>query len=343
TGIWWPTCGPPRRCWQRRWREAGGAFGSAPAKAIDQRPGLDPQTHGSPAGLSRASIILREKLLRRRWTAGPSPAMTRLGRRALFLFREAPAHERGQRGDDLSRLPPARLDGDRRPGTGRKHHQSHDRGSADDLMSALDFHLGVELLHRLHELRRGARVQPFFIADLQHAGNGRRVRRIMAGRKLAGRFGHLPGRTRLAMVMYLRPESWAAATASVSGHSSLTLASFTSIGRLMPARTSTFGRPMTEMARLEGVPPNMSVRMATPSPLSTRLTASMMSLRLCRRPRSGPMVAASICLCGPPPCSRAERTPAARRPCVTSTRPIIESPAGTSGLRRTKGRPSSRS
>src|SRR5262249_6666620 len=84
---------------------------------------------------------------------------------------------------------------------------------------------------------------------------------------LAGRFAHLPVRTRLAMVMYLRPESWAAATASVSGHSSLTLASFTSIGRLMPARTSTFGRPMTEMARLEGVPPNMSVRMATPSPV----------------------------------------------------------------------------
>src|SRR5262249_5687604 len=77
-------------------------------------------------------------------------------------------------------------------------------------MSALDFHLGVELLHRLHELRRGARVQPFFIADLQHAGNGRRVRRIMGGRKLAGRFAHLPVRTRLAMVMYLRPESWAA-------------------------------------------------------------------------------------------------------------------------------------
>jgi len=36
---------------------------------------------------------------------------------------------------------------------------------------------------------------------------------------------------------------------------------------------------MQEIARLEGVPPNMSVRMATPSPESTRLTASMISLR----------------------------------------------------------------
>ena len=34
----------------------------------------------------------------------------------------------------------------------------------------------------------------------------------------------------------------------------------------MPASTSTFGRLMQEMARLDGVPPNMSVRMATPSP-----------------------------------------------------------------------------
>ena len=64
------------------------------------------------------------------------------------------------------------------------------------------------------------------------------------------------------MVMYLRPESLAAATASVSGHSSRTLASLTSIGRLIPARTSTLGRPITEIARLE-VPPNISVRMAT--------------------------------------------------------------------------------
>ena len=46
----------------------------------------------------------------------------------------------------------------------------------------------------------------------------------------------------------------------------------------MPASTSTLGRLITEIARLDGVPPNMSVRMATPSPLSTRLTASMMSL-----------------------------------------------------------------
>src|SRR5206468_11665725 len=89
---------------------------------------------------------------------------------------------------------------------------------------------------------------------------------------------HLPARTRLAMVTYLRPASCAIAIASGSGRSSRTLASFTSIGRLMPASTSTFGRLMQDIARLDGVPPNMSVRIATPSPESTRLTASMMSL-----------------------------------------------------------------
>ena len=52
---------------------------------------------------------------------------------------------------------------------------------------------------------------------------------------------------------------------------------------------------MQEIARLEGVPPNMSVRMATPSPLSTRLTASIMSLRHKSESSSAPIVTASIC------------------------------------------------
>src|SRR6476660_7511236 len=126
-------------------------------------------------------------------------------------------------------------------------------------------------------------MQPLLVADLDHAGNGRLIGEAIAGGGTVHAAGvaHLPVRTRLAIVMYFRPESWAAATASVSGHSSRTLASFTSIGRLMPASTSTLGRPITEIARLEGVPPNMSVRIATPSPLSTRLTGSVMSLRRC--------------------------------------------------------------
>src|SRR5262249_56012608 len=145
-------------------------------------------------------------------------------------------------------------------GCGRQDQQAHDRGAAGRLVGAHHLHLGVELFHGLHELGRRARVQPLLVADFQHADDRRAVRARRDGGGLAVAVGlaHLPLRTRLAMVMYLRPESWAAATASVSGHSPRTLASLTSMGRLMPARTSTLGRPITEIARFEGVPPNMS-------------------------------------------------------------------------------------
>src|SRR5262249_34825645 len=101
---------------------------------------------------------------------------------------------------------------------------------------------------------------------------------------------HLPARTRLAMVTYLRPASCAIAIRSGSDRSSRPLASLTSMGRLMPATTSTLGRLMQEIARFDGVPPNMSVRMATPSPESTRLTASMISLRQRSESSSAPIV-----------------------------------------------------
>src|SRR5438045_3799648 len=163
-------------------------------------------------------------------------------------------------------------------------------------MTARDPNFGIEFFHRLHEFGGGARVQALFVADdegADHRTCGAGLRVEHAGAILA-RLVHLPDNTRLAMVTYLRPASCAAATASASGHSSRTLASFTSIGRLIPASTSTFGRLMTEIARLEGVPPNMSVRIATPSPVSTRRTASIMSLRRSSTSSSGPMVTASI-------------------------------------------------
>ena len=49
-----------------------------------------------------------------------------------------------------------------------------------------------------------------------------------------------------------------------------TLESLISIGRFMPAITSTRPGSMTDIARLDGVPPNMSVKMTTPAPLSAR-------------------------------------------------------------------------
>src|SRR2546430_1597377 len=255
----------------------------------------------------------------------------------LFFFRKTPGHKFGNRLDNRGGLPAGCLNRDGRAGAGREHHQSHDRGAADALGAPQDPDLGIELLDGLHEFGRGARVQSLLVADFENTHDSVfatcRARLIIGS---AVRVTHLPVRTRLAMVTYLRPASWAAATASWSGHSSRILASLTSIGRLMPARTSTLGRLITEMARFEGVPPNISVRIATPSPVSTRLTASMMSLRRCSTSSSGPIVTASICCWGPTTRSSAERNSTASRPCVTSTSPIMEWAAGTSRLHRTK-------
>ena len=56
----------------------------------------------------------------------------------------------------------------------------------------------------------------------------------------------------------------------------------------------------------------------------TALTGSLLDVVV------GPIVTASIWVCGPTTCSSAERNSTASRPCVTSTRPIMEAPAGAS-------------
>src|SRR5262249_2128003 len=238
----------------------------------------------------------------------------------------------------LRRLGAGRRDGDRGPGGRIEHQQVQDRGAVDALVTAGDRHVRVEFLDREHELRRRPRMQPLAVDDGEHPHDrplGRMLFRPRAGR--VGRFVHLPASTRLATVMYLRPASCAWATASASADSSRTLASFTSMGRLMPASTSTLGRFMTEMDRFDGVPPNISVRMAPPSPLSTRLTASMMSWRRRSTSSSGPIVTASICSCGPTTCSSAARNSTASRPWVTRTMPIMTLPPRRTGCAARKG------
>src|SRR5262249_30755380 len=187
-------------------------------------------------------------------------------------------------------------DGDRGARTGVEHQKVQDRVAVDALLSAGDGHVRVEPLDGADKLRGRARGQAEAVDDREDP-HDRPLGRMLLG-QTSGRIGgfvHLPASTRLATVMYLRPASWAWATASASGDSSRTLASLTSMGRLMPASTSTFGRLITEIDRFDGVPPNMSVRIATPSPLSTRLTASMMSWRRRSTSSSGPIVTASIC------------------------------------------------
>src|SRR5689334_5992397 len=234
---------------------------------------------------------------------------------------------RDQCGDGVERslrLGSGGRDDDRSAGSGGQHHQSHDRSAAHGFAALCHPDFGVETLDHLHELCGRARMKSALVDDWNLAGN--RTRRDGGSWRVIGRrvlIAHLPASTRLAMVTYFRPASWAMAMASGSDRSSRTLASLTSMGRLIPASTSTFGRLMQEIARLEGVPPNISVRMATPSPLSTRFTASIMSLRHRSESSSAPIVTASICFCGPMTCSSAALNSSARRPWVTSTRPII--------------------
>ena len=83
---------------------------------------------------------------------------------------------------------------------------------------------------------------------------------------LAGRLDLVQAEAVLAVVEAGTPAQLSAALDRLAV--SRTDASLMSIGRLTPARTSTLPPFMTEMARLEGVPPNMSVSSTTPSPLS---------------------------------------------------------------------------
>ena len=62
-----------------------------------------------------------------------------------------------------------RLDGDGCTGARSEHHQSHDGGAADDFLAAFNLYVRIEFFHGLHELRRGARVQSFLVADLKRA------------------------------------------------------------------------------------------------------------------------------------------------------------------------------
>src|SRR3984957_19461056 len=251
------------------------------------------------------------------------PRRTTADLRLGGFFVELPGHQLADSQDGGFGLRPDRGARDGRSRSRRQHHQSHDRGAADRLIAAGDPDFGIEALDHLDEFCRRTRVQAALVDDQHFTGDRtwRHSRSSVFGRRIV--FAHLPARTRLAMVTYLRPASCAIEIASGSERSSRTLASFTSIGRLMPASTSTFGRLMQEIARLDGVPPNMSVRTPTPSPLSTRLAASIMSLRHKSESSSAPIVTASICFCGPMTCSSAALNSSARRPWVTSTRPII--------------------
>src|SRR5215472_12926586 len=183
---------------------------------------------------------------------------------------------------------------------GGQHHQAHDGQAGDVLALEGKPDHGVELARGAHELGGGTGMQAAFVGDGERASDG--------AQRAIGCLGHEASlaRIREATVMYLRPASCAMRTASAIGRLR-TLASFTSIGRFTPASTSMRACSMIEMARLLGVPPNMSVSTITPSPVSQARARSRISLRRFSMSSSAPMQTAEVHCCGPTTCSSAAR------------------------------------
>src|SRR6478672_2235282 len=122
-----------------------------------------------------------------------------------------------------------------------KHHQSHDRRSADAVSVLLDLDLGfAELCGEIDELGASPRMEPAFVGDLDLAADSRQAA--------------ASPRISLATEIYLRPASRAAATAACTGITLRAPSSRISIGRLTPAMTSTFSLFIRLMARFDGVP-----------------------------------------------------------------------------------------
>src|ERR1051326_8957355 len=176
--------------------------------------------------------------------------------------------------DHHGSISPGRGDLDEGARGGREHHQPHDRTPGDRGAVLAHPDVGLELRGRFDKAGGGAGMQSFLVTDLDGSPRcGRRLRRGFD--KVLGGLGIHRSRGANACeatLMYLRPASWAPSTARSSFSFWRRLASLISIGRLTPAMTSTLPRSMTEIARLEGVPPNMSVSNTVPSPLSTSPT-----------------------------------------------------------------------
>src|SRR6185312_12278996 len=230
---------------------------------------------------------------------------------------EAALDQLRQRIHDGGRVAPGGGDANTAPRTGGEHHEPHDRRAADLVAIFLHRHLGVVAADDLDEFGGSTGMQAALVDNRKFAGD----RSVL---QIAPLFFHFPLRNLLATLMYLRPAACASSSAVAMSSFTRMLESLISMGRLTPAITSTRPESMTEMARLEGVPPNMSVRMMTPEPVSQCFIASTISRRRCSMSSSAPMETVSKCCCAPTTCSTALRNSSAKRPCVTSTIPIMQ-------------------
>src|SRR5258708_3350336 len=217
--------------------------------------------------------------------ATPTPSKTRSPARPS-VFIELALDQMSQSCDRRFRIGALGLDLDRAAGSGGEHHQAHDRPPGDRAAVLGNGDLGGESLRQLDEARGGAGVQATLIDDGDATFDARR-RRVRQRPIVHAFFSPLSSRE--ATLMYLRPASCPLPTPWDKDSLARTLASLIRSGRLTPAITSTLALSMIEIARLDGVPPNMSVSSTTPSPESTSATRSRISRRRCSMSSSGPM------------------------------------------------------
>src|SRR5687768_6018261 len=157
------------------------------------------------------------------------------------------------------------MDGDLVAHRRAEHHQPHDRRAAHPVAVLIDLDRRRQLARHADEFRACPGVEAALVCNPDVA--------LDCGQAAAS------PRISEATEIYLRPASRAAVTAAWTPITLRALSSRISIGRLTPAMTSTFSLFIRLIARLDGVPPNKSVRMIAPSPASTLAIASAMSRR----------------------------------------------------------------
>src|SRR6476646_12209419 len=144
---------------------------------------------------------------------------------ASLVFAEAVRQEIADGGEAILGIGALRRHRDGGALRRRERQQTHDRAPAHGLAAAGDRDVRVEFFDRLYEFGRGPRVEATPVDDREFAMRGTlgdvRRRTIVVEIHRA----HFPVRTRDAILMYLRPASWACDTASSSPSSSRTLAS----------------------------------------------------------------------------------------------------------------------
>src|SRR4051812_31604447 len=92
----------------------------------------------------------------------------------LLLLAEAAGYQRVEGIDGFARLCARCRHRDRAPDPGPEHHQPHDGVTRDRFVALAYFDRRIlpEFLDHADKLRRGPRVQPLFVDDLENARDG---------------------------------------------------------------------------------------------------------------------------------------------------------------------------